>query len=125
MWWIYILSFGALMAATGIGIGAFGAHAMKNILTPPDLVIYETAVKYWMYHALGLCIVAIVMTRVENGFMKASAALMILGALVFSGSLLALVFTGNRMLGAVTPIGGVMLILSWLCLAVGVLRVLS
>ena len=125
MWWIYILAFGAIMAASGIGVGAFGAHAMKDRLTPPDLAIYETAVKYWMYHALGLCIVAIVMTRVENGLMKASAALMILGALVFSGSLLALVFTGNRMLGAVTPIGGVMLILSWLCLAVGVFRVLG
>lgn len=125
MWWIYILAYGALMAATGIGFGAFGAHAMKDRFTPPDLAIYETAVKYWMYHALGLCIVAIVMTRVENGLMKASAALMILGALVFSGSLLALVFTGNRMLGAVTPFGGVMLILSWLCLAIGVFRVLS
>lgn len=121
MWWIYILAFGAVMAAVGIGVGAFGAHALKDILTPPDLAIYETAVKYWMYHALGLCIVSIVMTRIENNFMKSSAALMICGALIFSGSLIALVLTGNRVLGAVTPVGGALLILSWLMLAVGVI----
>lgn len=120
MWWIYILAFGAVMAAVGIGVGAFGAHALKDMLTPPDLAIYETAVKYWMYHALGVCILALVMTRIENGFMKSSAALMILGALIFSGSLIALVLTGTRILGAVTPVGGVLLILAWLLLAVGV-----
>ena len=121
MWWIYILAFGAFMAATGIGVGAFGAHALKDRLTPPDLAIYETAARYWMYHALGLCIVSIVMTRIENGFMKSSAALMICGALIFSGSLIALVLTGNRVLGAITPIGGGLLILAWLMLGVGVI----
>lgn len=121
MWWTYILTLGALMAATGVGAGAFGAHGLRERLTPPDMAIFETAVKYWMYHAIGLCLVAMVMSRIENAYIKTSAIAMILGALVFSGTLVALVLTGHRTLGAVTPIGGVLLILSWIFLAVGVL----
>ena len=121
MWWTYILAVGAVMGAIGIGVGAFGAHALKEMLTPPDLAIYETAVKYWMYHALGVCLLAVVMTRIENGFIKTSVAMMICGALIFSGSLIALVLTGQRILGAITPVGGALLILAWLLLAVGVI----
>ena len=121
MFWIYVLATGAVMAAIGVGAGAFGAHALKDRLTPADLGIFETACRYWMYHALGVCVVAMVLARIENGFMKASAIAMIVGALVFSGSLIALVATGNRMLGAVTPIGGVLLIAGWLLLATGLL----
>lgn len=121
MWWIYILVIGAVMNAVGIGAGAFGAHAFKERFSPSDLAIYETAVKYWMYHALGVFVLALVMSRIENGYMKSSSVLMITGALIFSGSLIALVFTGQRQLGAVTPIGGVMLIVAWLLIAVGVL----
>ncbi|MCX6124021.1 MAG: DUF423 domain-containing protein [Proteobacteria bacterium] len=121
MFWIYVLATGAVMAAVGVGAGAFGAHALKDRLTAGDLGIFETAVRYWMYHALGVCVVAMVLARIENGFMKASALAMIVGSLVFSGSLIALVATGNRMLGAVTPFGGVLLIAGWLLLATGLL----
>lgn len=121
MWWTYILAAGAVMGAVGIGAGAFGAHALKEMLTPPDLAIYETAIKYWMYHALGVCLLAVVMTRIENGFIKTSVGMMICGAFIFSGSLMALVLTGHRILGAVTPVGGALLILAWLLLAVGVI----
>jgi uncharacterized membrane protein YgdD (TMEM256/DUF423 family) len=121
MVWIYVLVTGALMAAIGIGAGAFGAHALKDRLSMSDLVIYETAMRYWMYHALGLCLVSLVMTRIENVFMKVSVGSMFIGAVIFSGTLVALVLTGNRMLGAVTPIGGVLLIVGWVSLAAGVL----
>ena len=121
MYWIYVLVMGALMAAAGVGAGAFGAHALKNRLDVNDLAIYETAIKYWMYHSLGLCIVSLVMTRIENIFMKLSASSIFFGALIFSGTLIALVLSGNRMLGAVTPVGGVLLIVGWVFLAVGVL----
>lgn len=121
MWWTYLLTTGSVLAALGIGAGAFGAHALKEQLTPPDLAIYETAIKYWMYHALGVCVVALLMTRIENNFIKSSAISMIVGTLIFSGSLIALVLTGQRFLGAITPIGGVLLILAWTLLAVGVI----
>ncbi|MCX6119655.1 MAG: DUF423 domain-containing protein [Proteobacteria bacterium] len=121
MIWTYLLAFGAFMAAIGVGAGAFGAHGLKDRLTPPELAIFETSVRYWMYHSFGICIVSLVMSRIENWYMKSSAISMILGALVFSISLILLVFTGNRQLGAITPIGGVFLILSWLLLGLGVL----
>lgn len=121
MWWTYILLVGSFMAAIGVGAGAFGAHALRERLTVGDLAIYETAVKYWMYHALGVCVIALVTSRVENSYMKASAISMVLGTVVFSASLVALVLTGNRSLGAVTPIGGALLILGWLLLGSGIL----
>jgi len=109
------------MAAVGVGAGAFGAHALKDRLSTLDLAVYETAVRYWMYHALGICIAALVMSRIENFYIKASAVLMIFGSTIFSGSLVALVLSQIRTLGMITPIGGVLLILSWLLIVIGVL----
>ena len=121
MWWTYLIVVGSLMGALGVGAGAFGAHALKERLTPPELAIFETAVKYWMYHALATCIVALVMSRIENFYIKSSGVSFVLGSILFSVSLMALVLTGNRQLGIITPFGGVFLILGWLFLAAGVL----
>jgi uncharacterized membrane protein YgdD (TMEM256/DUF423 family) len=111
------------MGALGVGFGAFGAHALKDRLTPNDLAIFDTGIRYFFYHALGVCVLSLMMTRIDNGLIKTGSILMVIGAFLFAGSLIALVLTGHRWLGMVTPIGGVMLILAWVLAAVSLLRV--
>ena len=119
MAWIYVLALGALMASIGIAMGAFGAHALKEKLTIADLTIFDTAARYFMYSAFGVCIVGLTLIKIENKFIKFAAGAIGLGGMIFSGSLLILIFTGIRSWGAVTPVGGSLLIIGWLCLAIG------
>lgn len=120
--WTFWVACGSIFAALGVGFGAFGAHALKTRLPIEDLAIYETAVRYQMYHALGLLAVGFVASKIDSGIIKSSGWLLIFGSLIFSGTLYTLVLTGIRVLGAVTPIGGLALILAWILLAVGVLK---
>lgn len=113
---------GAVLAFLAIGLGAFGAHSLSGRLSPQDLSVFETGVRYHMYHALGLFAVAWASTRWPGSLIETSGWLMIGGTLLFSGSLYALVLTGHRWLGAVTPIGGVALMIAWALLAVRVYR---
>ena len=113
---------GAVLALLGVALGAFGAHALRARLEPRDLEIFETAVRYQMYHALGLIGVAWLSTRLADPLTGWAGWLMVAGTLVFSGSLYLLVLTGPRWLGAITPIGGVMLIAGWLVVVVAILR---
>jgi uncharacterized membrane protein YgdD (TMEM256/DUF423 family) len=121
MLWTIWLALGAILGAASVGFGAFGAHALKAKLSLEDLAIYETACRYAMYHALALCVVGLVTLRFDSRLVHIAGSGFFLGVLIFSGSLIALVFTGQRTLGAVTPIGGVLLIASWLLLAAGVM----
>ena len=104
--------------AGGVAAGAFGAHGLKSILSATDLVIWETAVRYQLLHGLGLLVLGL-QTR---AVLVTPALTMIVGTLVFSGSLFALVLLDVRWLGAITPIGGALLILSWLQVAWRLLR---
>jgi len=113
---------GALAAMSGVTLGAFGAHALRDRLSPADLEIFETGVRYHMYHALGLFAVAWAASRWPSGATTAAGWLLIVGIVVFSGSLYTLVLTGQRWLGAVTPLGGVALIAGWAALAWAALR---
>ena len=113
---------GALMAMIGVMLGAFGAHALKGRLSPDDLVTFETGVRYQMYHALALFAVAWAVTRWPSGATTSAGWFFVAGIVVFSGSLYLLVLTGHRWLGAVTPLGGLAMILGWGLLAWGVLR---
>ena len=113
---------GALAAMSGVTLGAFGAHALRDRLSPADLEIFETGVRYHMYHALGLFAVAWASSRWPSGATTAAGWLLIVGIVVFSGSLYTLVLTGQRWLGAVTPLGGVALIAGWAALAWAALR---
>ena len=113
---------GATLALLAVALGAFGAHALRARLEPRDLEIFETAVRYQMYHALGLIGVAWLSTRLAGPLTGWAGWLMIAGTLVFSGSLYLLVLTGPRWLGAITPIGGLMLIAGWLLVVVAILR---
>jgi len=114
------LQMGALSAGLAVAAGAFGAHALRAKLEPRMLEVFETAVRYQMYHALALFAVAWVISRTPvgaAGAVQASGWLFIAGTLLFSGSLYAMTFTGIRALGAITPLGGVCFIAGWIALA--------
>ena len=99
---------GALLAFLGVALGAFGAHALGDTLTPARLETYETAVRYQMFHALGLLALGALPERAQR-----AAPWLFFGSLVFSGSLYALVFSGVSLLGAVAPVGGVLQLIGW------------
>lgn len=108
----------ALALVAAVALGAFGAHALRARLAPESLAVYQTAVQYHFWHALGLLGVGILMLQWPTAQGLAwTAWLLIAGLIVFCGSLYALALTGERWLGAVTPIGGGAFIAAWLILA--------
>jgi uncharacterized membrane protein YgdD (TMEM256/DUF423 family) len=107
---------GAVSALVGVVGGAFGAHALRDRLTTDLLSVFETGIRYQMYHALGLLFVAWASTRWGSGWTIAAGWLFVVGTVIFSGSLYALSLSGVRAWGAVTPIGGLSFILGWACL---------
>jgi uncharacterized membrane protein YgdD (TMEM256/DUF423 family) len=108
---------GALSAFIGVAAGAFGAHGLKSRLSPEMLAVFEVGVRYQMYHALALVVVAWAYTRWPGTLVTTSGALFIIGTLLFSGSLYLLSLSGIKWLGAITPIGGLAFLAGWLCLA--------
>ena len=110
---------GSVSAFLAVALGAFGAHALKNSLPPELLATFETGVRYQMYHALALLAAGWACARWPGKLVHASGWLFVAGTLLFSGSLYALSLTGERWLGAVTPLGGVAFLAGWLCLAWG------
>jgi uncharacterized membrane protein YgdD (TMEM256/DUF423 family) len=108
---------GALSACLGVAAGAFGAHGLKSRLDAEMLTVFETAVRYQMYHAFALFVVAWALTRWPGHLMETSGWLFIAGTILFSGSLYLLSLTGQRWLGAITPLGGLAFLAGWLCLA--------
>lgn len=117
------LALGAVLGATAVAIGAFGAHALKPFLTQVGRTeTFELAVRYHFYHALALVATGLAMHHYANKMLSYSAWLFLAGILFFSGSLLILCFTGLGVLGAITPIGGVCFIAGWICLSLGVYK---
>lgn len=117
------------MAALGIGLGAFGAHGLTGFLAQrhgEDIELlnrrlenWDTAALYQMYHSIGLILVGIISQFRSSRWLTASGVLMLVGTLLFSGLLYALVLTETRILGAIVPIGGTAFIAAWICLAIG------
>ena len=108
---------GAIISGLAVAAGAFGAHALKSRLDVSDLAIYETAVRYQFYH--GLALIALAAFERAYGVQARVVFLsFLLGVLLFSGSLYMLVFSGVRVLGAVTPFGGVAFLVGWIAFAV-------
>jgi len=108
---------GALSALVSVAAGAFGAHALRERLTPDMLAVFETAARYQMYHALGLLAVAWAFGRWPGGAAVAAGWLFVGGTVLFCGSLYLLTLTGQRWLGAITPLGGLAFIAGWAALA--------
>ena len=111
------LALGAGLAALAVAAGAFGAHGLRGRLVPDMLMTFEIGVRYQMYHALALLAVGLALSRWPSSTLTVAAWLFVAGTLVFSGSLYALALTGQRWLGAVTPLGGAAFIAGWLALA--------
>ncbi len=113
---------GAIALALAVMIGAFGAHGLRGRLDDYSIGIYERAVFYHFIHALGILIVSVFLPRNSDPFKAWICGLLAAGIVLFSGSLYALALTGSKMLGAITPIGGVSFIAAWVLLAVTALR---
>jgi uncharacterized membrane protein YgdD (TMEM256/DUF423 family) len=113
---------GTLLAALSVIFGAFGSHGLKTRVAPEMLAVFETGVRYHFYHALGLIMIGILGFHYSAFQLQLPAMMMSTGILVFSGTLYLLVLTGQKWLGAVTPIGGLLLILSWATLAYRIYR---
>ncbi len=117
----YTLLTGTLLGLLGVALGAFGAHALKPMLQEAGrLDTYELAVRYQFYHALALLGVGILQYQLTSKHIRTSAVLLVTGVLLFSGSLYTLCFTGITAFAMVTPVGGVLMILGWLFLAIGI-----
>ena len=118
----WILSLGGLLVALATVSGAFGAHALQTRLSPERLDIYETAVRYHFFHALGLLAIGLAARAIDAPVLRWSAVLVVVGIVLFSGSIYALSFSAPRFIGILTPIGGVALIAGWILFAVAMLR---
>lgn len=114
---------GAALAFLAVACGAFGAHALKDKFKEQKYADnWETACRYLMYHALGLILVGI-LTHIagESGALTAATWCMFSGTVIFSGSLWILSLTGIKKLGAITPIGGLLQLVAWICVIVAVI----
>ncbi|TCP20955.1 uncharacterized membrane protein YgdD (TMEM256/DUF423 family) [Scopulibacillus darangshiensis] len=116
---------GAICAFLSVAIGAFGAHGLKDKLNEHYMSIFETGVQYQMMHALGLVLIGILantMIRGESGLLNWAGWLMLAGIVIFSGSLYLLSITKVSILGAITPIGGVAFLVSWLLVVIAFVK---
>lgn len=116
---------GALHGLLAVAFGAFGAHALKEILDEYSRGIWETAVQYQMFHATGLLIIGLLMSSKLLGEVKQlnlAGIFFNLGIVFFSGSLYVLAISGIKVLGAITPIGGVLFLAGWLLIILTALK---
>jgi uncharacterized membrane protein YgdD (TMEM256/DUF423 family) len=117
------LILGGINAALVVMLGAFGAHGLKAKLPAEMLAVYQTAVHYHLFHALGLLAVGLVATQIADSvWLKWSGWLMLLGIILFSGSLYVLSVSGLRWLGMVTPFGGVAFIAAWIVFVIAIAK---
>ena len=113
------LLLGSLSAFLGVALGAFGAHGLKSKVSPEMLAVWETSVLYHLMHALGLVFIGILCHLMPDVALVRNAGWAILvGTILFSGSLYLLVLTGTKPLGMLTPLGGVASLIGWLLLAI-------
>ena len=113
---------GALSAAIAVGLGAFGAHGLRGVLTAEMLAVFETGVRYQMYHALALVALGLAGSARLGRLANVAGGLFVAGSVCFSRSLYLLTLAGTKGIGLVTPLGGVMLIAGWLVLAGAALK---
>ncbi|RLD20361.1 MAG: DUF423 domain-containing protein [Bacteroidetes bacterium] len=110
----HIVTITCVIMAVAVGLGAFGAHALKDVLTTDQLVVWKTATFYHFIHGLALLVLSIVYQLRPSKWLWTSIISLLVGIILFSGSLYLLTTMGWRWLGPVTPIGGLAFILGWI-----------
>ena len=113
---------GAALSAIGVAFGAFGSHSLKAKINPEQLIVYDIATRYLMYHALGILALGILAYNVPDSVVKIPGVIMLIGIFLFSGSLYLISLKGLTNLGIITPFGGIAFIASWILLAVNIFR---
>ena len=108
--------------ALGVLIGAFGAHSLKSQLSADMMQIYKTGVEYLFYNALGLMAIGLAGFHVHSRWLIRAGILIVFGIVLFSGSLFALALTGIKLLGIVTPFGGVSFVIGWIFFAISLTK---
>ena len=122
------LVLGTLLGGIGVVLGAFGAHGLKKLVGADTVGIYQTGVQYQMYHAFALIIVGMLFEKAQNSYLLWAGWLFFIGIILFSGSLylLASLKAMNKVevsgIGIITPIGGLLFVLGWLSLLIGLLK---
>lgn len=116
------LMLAAFFGFTGVGLGAFAAHGLKNRLSDDYLAVFHTGVTYQLFHTLALLAVALLAVHLPGRLMLWAGILFTLGIVLFSGSLYALTLSGIGKLGIITPFGGLCFLLGWLCLGLAAWR---
>lgn len=109
----------SLLGASGVALGAYASHGLAAWATLKQIEYFQLAVTYQLFHAIALLAVCILSLFITNAFLIASKIAFVSGVFLFSGSLYLYVFTGTKILGAITPIGGLLLIVAWLLIALG------
>lgn len=118
----YLSVIAAVFGFVGVALGAFGAHGLQGLVSPAMLDVWKTAVSYQMYHVPVILLLGLLPALTPRRLILLAGYCFIAGVLVFSGSLYALVWFGVPRLGMITPLGGVLLLLGWLTLAVALLK---
>ncbi len=119
---------GTVLAGLSVALGAFGAHGLKKIVPPETVAIYQTAVQYQMYHALALLLLGVLSDKYFSSFIHYSGLFFLGGVIFFSGSLylivsiLAMKKIVPTLIGIATPIGGLLFIIGWILLLIGIIR---
>ncbi|MED7668061.1 DUF423 domain-containing protein [Pseudomonas moraviensis subsp. stanleyae] len=116
------LMLAAFFGFTGVALGAFAAHGLKNRLTPEYLTIFHTGVTYQLVHTLALFGVALLATQIQGRLITWAGASFTVGIVLFSGSLYLLTTTGISKLGIITPFGGLAFLIGWVCLGLAAWR---
>ncbi|MEC7840134.1 MAG: DUF423 domain-containing protein [Chlamydiota bacterium] len=119
-WQKLLMAAGAFSLFIAICAGSFGAHYLKGSLSEKSLETFEIGIKYQFYQSISIMVIALSMSIFPSSFIKISGILMLLGVIVFSGSLYMLTFTGIKLWGAVTPIGGVTFLIAWMLFIIGI-----
>ncbi|MGE7183583.1 DUF423 domain-containing protein [Peribacillus sp. NPDC006672] len=115
---------GALNAFIAVALGAFGAHGLEGKIPDKYLEIWKTAVQYQMFHAVGLLVLGLLAGKISSPLINWSGWLMLIGIILFSGSLFVLSVTQIKVLGAITPLGGVSFLVAWVLMVIAAYKYL-
>ncbi|MFP8644002.1 DUF423 domain-containing protein [Priestia aryabhattai] len=117
------LIIGAINAMLAVALGAFGAHGLEGKISEKYLEVWKTGVQYQMFHAMGLFVIAFLLSKFpQSSLLTASGWIMFVGIVLFSGSLYVLSTSGIKVLGAITPLGGVAFIVAWILIVVAAVK---